>query len=313
MTVEIKEQDQTASQATLHPQAGSGGKGDLMQKLVTAVQGMGVEDLSKFLEQSLALIGHEADGIPAGAAAANQATIVTKEELEAVFAGDSTITEETKTKFATLFEAAVVASTTGKVAILEAQLEDKYEAALKEEVAKITEQLDTYMSYAADEYMKSNAIAIDSELKVEITEEFMEGLKTLFKEHWIEMPEEKLDVLATVNEELEVTKSKLNETVNEVIELKKLIQSSSKDQVIRQVTEGLTLVDAEKLKTLSEDVSYNDPESYSAALKVIKEKFVLKPVSKDTGLLSESIIQEEERVIDPRVKKYVAALDKLKS
>jgi vacuolar-type H+-ATPase subunit E/Vma4 len=306
MTVKNIKED-TVAAASLRPGATPG---EVAQSLATAASGMAPEDLTKWYEQSIALIGHEADSIPPNASAANQATIVTKEEIEALLAGDTTLSEETKSKFTTLFEAAVVASVTEKVSVATAALDEKYDASLKEEVEKTKTQINEYLDYVVAEWLKENAVKIESELRVEIQEEFMDGLKNLFKEHYIEVPDEKLDILASVNEEVESLKTQLNAVTNENLDLKKVVKSSSKDSAIRKITEGMTAIDADKLKTLSEGIEFADVDSYSAALTVIKEKYVAKTPVGNTSILEESLEVAPTVVLDPRTKGYAAFISK---
>ena len=330
--------DETAAADTLKPKAGSGGTESNAEKLSTFVQlasQLGKEDLSKFLNQSLAQIGHEADKIPGGAAARNKATInakSVKEDLDDLFAGDEgdeVLSEEFKDKAATIFEA-VIATQVGletarleeEYAAKEVELAEAFEAQLQEEANEIfeslTEKLDGYLDYCVDTFMEENRVALTQDIRTDIAENFLHGLQNLFAEHYIEVPENKVDVLGEMKAELEAANAKLNDAINENIELKNIVVDADKAAIFAEVSEGLVDTNREKLRTLSEGLEFTDTESFKKKLEIVKESyFNKKAVKTDTGLLTEEIdgqIDENENdkpVLSGNMAKYVEAAGKL--
>jgi hypothetical protein len=206
-----------------------------------------------------------------------------KEDLAGIF-GDS-LTEEQLEKASALFEAAV--------AIKVAQIEEDYAAALDEEVATVkaslTEQVDQYLTFVAEEWIAENEVAVESSLKNELTEEFIEGLKNLFAEHYIEVPADKIDVVESLASEVEELKSQLNQEINEKIELKNTINSYTMKDAFAEMTEGLTLTQVEKFRVIAESLEFNgDMNSYKSKLETIKENYFSgKPVASSNILTEE--------------------------
>lgn len=307
--------DETAAADTLKPKAGSGGTESTAEKLSTFVQlasQLGKEDLSKFLNQSLAQIGHEADKIPAGAAAKNKASInakSVKEDLDELFSADEdgeSLSEEFKDRAASIFEAVVATQITLETARLEeefaakeAELMEAMEEQLQEEANAIfetlAEKLDAYLDYCVDTFMEENALAITQDIRTDIAENFLHGLQNLFKEHYIEVPESKVDILGEMKAELDAAKAELNAVINENIELKSIAIDADKDAIFSEVSEGLVETQREKLRILSEGLEYTDSDSFKKKLEIVKESYFnkKKPVA-ETGLLNEAIDGETE-------------------
>lgn len=329
--------DETAAADTLKPKAGSGGTESTAEKLSTFVQlasQLGKEDLSKFLDQSLAQIGHEADKIPGGAAAKNKASInakSVKEDLDELFAadeGDETLSEDFKEKASTIFEAAINTQIILETARLEeefeakeAELREALEVELQEKANEIfdslAEKLDGYLDYCVDTFMEENALAITQDIRTDIAENFLHGLQNLFAEHYIQVPENKVDILGEMKAELEAANEKLNNVINENIELKASLIDVDKAAIFAEVSEGLVDTHREKLRTLSEGLEFTDADNFKKKLEILKEaSFNKKSTSATTGLLNEAIDGEVEEINEDAVKptgnmaKYVAAVSK---
>lgn len=319
----------TASADTLHPGAGSGGtmKMEVINKAIAAMAGMSVEDLSKFYNETLAKFGHYADGVPKDGAS-NQATLnmkpsaavgsggpmaqmpmpkLAKEDLEAMFGSDA-LTEEFTTKATTLFEAAV----TARVAVEKVALEEAYETKLTEEVttikAALEEQVDQYMNYAVQEWVKQNEVAIESSLRNDVMESFMEGLKNLFAEHYIDIPEEKVDLVSELASKIEELEEKLNETVKDKMEVQEEIESLKKAAAFAEVSEGLAMTQVEKLRQLTESFEGDDLANYTKKLEIVKESHFSGKKPTQTNILTEEFNAEETNdnvvTVDPAVKRY---------
>lgn len=263
-------------------------KAAMLAYVMQVAGGMSKDDLNGFA-QSLAQIGHEADQVPADADS-NRATIAAKgamkESIDEMFI-DENLSEEFKQKASTLFEAAVHA----RLVIESANIQEAYEEILVEQTAEIVEavttKVDEYLDYVVEKWMEENEVAIESALKAEAMESFIEGLKTLFQEHYIEIPDDKVDVLEELGNQVEDLEAKLNESINETIELRKQLAEASMEQIFADMTEGLAATQIEKFRTLAEGVSFEgDLHDFANKLSVIKESFLggKKPT---TGMIME--------------------------
>jgi len=299
-------------------------KTGLMAAAMAAIGGMSKEDLSHFLNDALAMSQQGAASIDAGAAAKNAATIqmkpsaagsAVKEDLDELFGDD--LSEEFKDQASTLFEAAVQA----RIIVETAALEEAYEEALNEHVEEITaglvEKVDDYLTYVAEQWVAENEVAIESALKVEVMEDFVNGLKDLFVENYIEIPSGKTDVLEDLVLTVEELEDKLNSVLNENIELKKELNEKVIDDTFETVAEGLAATQIEKLRTLSEGVDYNSVEDYKKKLTLIRGRLV------ENKRVSTNIITEEAPAysseyeetpksgfVDSDVRNYVSAISR---
>lgn len=205
---------------------------------------------------------------------------VTKEDVQSLFDGES-LTEESQEKFATLFEAAVNL----RVGLIEAELQDNYDSDLQEAVESfITETkkgLDSYIEYSVNQWIEENEVAIVDSLRLENTEDFMTKLRDLFIESYIDVPEERLDVVREMAERLAEMEDAMDEAVNTIHQQSQKIAESEKAQTFDDVTEGMTLVDKEKFKTLIESVDYG--QGYKEKLATIKEHYFTKKTPANSG------------------------------
>ena len=251
-------------------------KAAMLAYVMQVAGGMSKDDLNGFA-QSLAQIGHEADQVPADADS-NRATIAAKgamkESIDEMFI-DENLSEEFKQKASTLFEAAVHA----RLVIESANIQEAYEEILVEQTAEIVEavttKVDEYLDYVVEKWMEENEVAIESALKAEAMESFIEGLKTLFQEHYIEIPDDKVDVLEELGNQVEDLEAQLNESIYETIELRKQLAEASMEQIFADMTEGLAATQIEKFRTLAEGVSFEgDLYDFANKLSVIKESYL---------------------------------------
>ena len=157
-------------------------------------------------------------------------------------------------KATTIFEAAVNAKVTAITEQLEAEFNTKLEEAATEFTTKLSEQVDEYLTYVAEQWMEANELAIEASLRTEITEEFIEGMKKLFSENYIEIPEEKFNVIEELTAKVEELESKLNESIDSNIQLTNSVKTYAKEAILAQVAEGLTVTQKEKFLTLAEGV-----------------------------------------------------------
>ena len=195
-----------------------------------------------------------------------------EEDVNALLAGED-LSEEFKEKAKTIFEASINA----KITDIENQLNEEYSKKLTEEVESIkvelTERTDSYLEYVADEWMKENALAVENGIKTEMTESFMEGMKKLFEEHYVTLPEDKYDVLENMVDKLDEMESKLNEQIEKNVALNQRLSESTAESVFNNVAEGLAVSQKEKLQSLAEGVEFESEESYRGKIETLKESY----------------------------------------
>jgi len=221
-----------------------------------------------------------------------------EEDVNALLGGEE-LSEEFKEKAKTIFEAAINA----KVASIQEEIEAQYAAKLAEEVEaakeSLAERVDSYLEYVSDEWFEENALAIEAGLKTEMTESFLEGMKGLFEEHYVSIPEEKYDVLESMVEKLDDMETKLNEQIEKNIALNSRLAESVAEGILDDVSEGLASTQKEKLASLSESVEFESEESYREKLETLKESYFPKtaPVAK-TETLSEGETHNHQQYSD---------------
>ena len=255
------------------------------------------------------------DGRYEGAKAAKKRLNAMKEDIDALFADDSTISEEFKSKVSTIFEARVA----DRVSQIEEETEAKYAGMLEEAVesirADLTEKVDDYLSYVVEQWMKDNEIAIESGLRSELTEDFIAGMRNLFAEHYIDVPAEKVDLVDELAGKVEELESKLNEEIERAVDLKKSLVESRKVEMTREVCEGLTDTQVEKIKSLAESVEFSTEDEYKSKLDTIRENYFPSGAKKATeSQLNEQFEETEEKKVihDPFVAAVSQAISKTK-
>jgi len=195
-----------------------------------------------------------------------------EEDVNALLAGEE-LSEEFQAKARTIFEAAI----NSKVAQIKEQLEAQFAEKFAEEVASakesLAERVDSYLEYVSDEWMSENQLAVDSGLKTDMTESFLQGMKGLFEEHYVTIPEDKYDVLESMVEKLDDMETKLNEQIEKNISLNSRLSESVAEGVLDQVSEGLAQTQKEKLASLSESVEFESEAQYREKLETLKESY----------------------------------------
>ena len=195
-----------------------------------------------------------------------------EEDVNALLGGED-LSEEFKNKAKTIFEAAINA----KVAEVKEGLEAQYQEKLAEEIEaakeSLAERVDSYLEYVADEWFEENALAVEAGLKTEMTESFLEGMKGLFEEHYVSIPEDKYDVLESMVEKLDDMETKLNEQIEKNISLNGRLSEATADGILDQVSEGLAQTQKEKLASLSESVEFESEAQYREKLETLKESY----------------------------------------
>ena len=211
-------------------------------------------------------------------------TIDVSEHVEALMTGEGDLSEEFKRKAATVFEAAVKSKVRSEIERMEEDYKTELEENINTTKEELTEKVDTYLNYVVEEWMKENELAIERGLKGEIAEDFISGLKQLFEDHYVDVPDEKYDVLEAQSDKISELEEKLNEAIEQTIQLKKNNSGLVKEQVVSEVSSDLADTEIEKFKSLIEDVDYSDEESYREKLGTLKESYFPKnaPVVSET-------------------------------
>ena len=221
-----------------------------------------------------------------------------KEDMDALLSGEN-LSEEFVTKATTIFEAAVIARAEEVISEAEEQLMEEFEVAVEAIKEDLAAKVDGYLNYMVEEWMKDNEIAIQSGLKAEITEEFLTGLRDLFIEHNIDIPEDKVDIVEELAAQLEATEAVLNEEIARGIELSQALNEQKKIEAIYTACEGLTQTQVEKMKSLAEGVDFTTEEEFTTKLDTLKESYFKADVKVATtdALDDEVLLEEEKRAI----------------
>jgi len=200
-------------------------------------------------------------------------SIDVSDDVNALVSGDSSLSEEFKTKAATIFEAAVKSKVKSEIERLEGEYASELDEAKATTKEELTTKVDNYLNYVVEQWMADNELAIEKGIKGEIAEDFIGGLKQLFEDHYIDVPDEKYDVLEAKEKELEEMKAKINEMTEKSIDDKKTIEGYTKDEIFESAVEGLADTEKEKIKSLVEDVTFENADAYSKKLATIKESY----------------------------------------
>ena len=238
------------------------------------------------------------------------------DDIEALVA-DEDLSEEFKTKAKTIFEAAVATRVKERITEVEAQSQKDTVAAVEVIKEDLTEKVDNYLNYVAEDWVKENELAIERGLKSELTEDFINGLKKLFEEHYVEVPEDKFDVVEELAGRLDDTEDKLNEEVAQNISLSQDIEELQREKIIGEVSQDLADSEQERLKELTEDVDYEDAEKFQEKVSTLKEAYFktgkFEAVSDDTTVASsdtDPLSTDEVQNANPGMAGYTAAISK---
>ena len=235
------------------------------------------------------------------------------DDIEALVGGED-LSEEFKTKAKTVFEAAVSAKVRDIKEELESQKRDEIVEASNEIKEELVNKVDSFLGYVAEEWVKDNELAIERGLKSELTENFISGLKALFEDHYVEVPDDKLDVVDELASKIEEVEAKLNEEVSKNIDLSQERDALVRDKVVSEMSSDLTSSEVEKLTKLIEDLDQD--EDFESNVKTIKESYF--SGSKETLQLDEEVVSDsdenastEDKILDPSMAAYSAAIGKV--
>jgi hypothetical protein len=311
---------------------------DYITHTIGAMHGMKKEDLTKWFHDAMNLIGKETSHLPGSANEKSNENsirmkgsyavgkggpstnmpmpkISVKEDVEEMFS-ESDLSEEFKEKASTLFEAAVTARTMVEIARLEEEYEIQLEEAIESVNEELTSRIDSYLDYVVEQWMTENEVAVESTLRNEITTDFIDGLKNLFAEHYIDVPSDKVDVIEALADKVEVLEAKLDEQINENVDIKRAMLDVEKETILESYFDDLALSQQEKFTALAEGVEFDgDLDKYSRKLSIIKETYFAagKKVATSTNIEEETFesdVASETVSYDASVNKYVTAISR---
>ena len=240
-----------------------------------------------------------------------------EDDVEALVAGEEGLSEDFKKKASTIFEAAVHAKVVDEVNKRMEEQQKEVEAGKDEFQKELTEKVDGYLTYVVEEWMKENELAIERGIRSELVEDFMSGLKTLFTEHYIELPEEKVDMVDDLFTKVEELETSLDEEINRGVELQKELSQFKKDDAIKQTTKDLADADSEKIAKLAEGIEFENTEQYVEKLNVLKESYFPKSeaVTSEITETDENIevSEEETQKLDESMQHYTSAIRRYNS
>lgn len=300
---EVMEEDSEVQGETIEEETDDIQISEELEAFITKMleEGYTEEQIAEAIEQNFELVSEEAE--------TEEYQVDMSEAIEALFAGEE-LSEEFKEKAKTIFEAAVKAKIQEEIAVLE----ETYAEVLEEQVQKIQEDLSTniddYLNYVVEQWTTDNEVAIESGLRSELTEEFISGLRNLFAEHYIDIPEDKISIVEEMGSKVEELEAKLNEEIERNVSLSKMINESTKNEIILNACDGLTSTEAQKLKSLAENLEFNSAGEYAKKVDVLKEHYFNSTVS-NNNVLDNDTVEENGMISEqtsPRMSAYVNAL-----
>lgn len=239
------------------------------------------------------------------------------EDVEALINGED-LTEEFKTKAKTIFEAAVVTRVKTEVARLEEEFEQRLQEQFEEAAEGLVEKVDGYLGLMAEKWLKDNELALEIGIKSEVMEGFVAGMKTLFSEHYIDVPDDKFDILSSLEEQVAQLTEKLDEVTETNVSMRQTMSEMKKIDIIAEAAEGLTDVEIEKFTSLASELVFESEATYTEKLQVIRENYFSKKTTGKSKTLTESVVtdspvEEEKEVtqLTEQMQYYTAALSRL--
>ena len=249
-------------------------------------------------------------------ASAKQEAADWSEDLDLIVAEEATLSDGFRDKASAIFEAAYATKVGPEIDILEAEYAQNLESEVKDVQEGIVEKVDSYLNYVVENWMKENEVAVQQGLRTEIAEEFMQSLQSVFKEHYIEVPEGKADLIDDLADQVSELEEQLNKTTEDNIQLHDRAQSFERADIVRKASSGLADTEAEKLAGLVEDVEFEDSETFENKVKTIKESYFKQEVSESTDE-SDALIGEDGEAesveLSSNMSAYSQALTKFNS
>lgn len=275
--------------------------------------GISKNDAIEKIEEAKSCAMEKESKVKSAVKAAKEKQESMKEDIDAMLSGEN-LSEDFKEKAALIFESAVNARIEIIAEELEQQFAKEFEASIETVKEDFAEKLDSYLDYVVENWMEENKLAVEKGLRSEIVEDFIEALRNVFVEHYIDIPEDKVSVVEELADKVEELESQINEEILKNIELKKIISEQHKNEILHDICEGLTLSQSEKIKILAKSVDFVSENDYKDKLVAIKESyFPKKIVSASNNSLNEALEFDEEdatKVVDPLIKAYANVISK---
>jgi hypothetical protein len=233
-----------------------------------------------------------------------------QEDLKALVESEANLSEEFKEKTTVLFQAALTSRLSEEVE----KLEDQYQSKLDEEVqgirSELVEKIDGYLNYVVEQWMEENEVAVETGLRAEIAESFIDSLKTVFVEHYVEVPEGKADLVDGLAEQVEELEEQLQATTEQSVKLAEQVEELTREKIVREATEGMIATEADKLAGLVEGVDFEDAEAFAKKVSIVKEAHFAKSTTTET--ISEEVEEQQttEATTSPRMTAYMAAISR---
>ncbi len=286
-------------------------KAAMMSAAVGAMQGMPKEKLSGVLSTLMQSTDADTfDGEAIAEAPELEYNADFKDDLNALVAEEATLSEEFKEKAEVIFEAAIKSKLSEEID----RLEEKYNEELAEEVAttkaELVEKVDSYLNYVVENWMEENKLAVQTGLRTEIAEKFMNSLKDLFTESYIEVPESKVDLVDELAAEIEELEEAHNTAIARSLEMQEKVEVLSREKIIREASDDLAETQVEKLKDLVEDVEFEDEETFAKKVATVKESYFTKKVTESADIEEESDGDETPVVASDTMAQYLTAIQK---
>jgi len=270
------------------------------------------EDLASMYGKIMAESFEDEDGEVIEASADINYETDFSDDLNAIMANEATLSEEFKEKTAIIFEAAIKSKLAEEIDRLEEKYNEELEAEIASTKEDLVEKVDSYLNYVVESWMEDNKVAIQTGLRTEIAEGFMNSLKDLFTESYIEVPESKVDLVDELAETVEELEEKLNETTGKAITMAEELESYKRDAIIREAARDLAETQVEKLKSLVEDVDFDDEETFASKVATIRESYFNKATKTESADFVESDESESDDIVEASgsMAQYLAALKK---
>ena len=273
------------------------------------------EELSSFLEKTMSM--GDKDNKEKEMTEKNASSVTMREDVLELFSGQDDLSEEFKTEASTLFEAAVQNRVVLEVARLEEESDVKLEEQVTASIDQLHDQVNTYMDYVVEKWMEQNEVTLENNFRVEATESFIDGLKNLFSESYVVVPEEKVDLVSDLETHVAELEESLESVSAEMIELNKVISEAHIEAAFCVVSEGLADTQIEKLRTLTESIEHDSVEEYVSKLEIVKKQYFSESIESDsTGFISEESSvgsndePEVQQIVPEEMKGYFAAISK---
>jgi len=298
-------------------------KAGVIQAAVEMLKKAKKEDAQKMFAKLVTIDGEE-DSVKSGDDAANAVkgkmpepkakakveAIDFDEDIDAIIKEEATLSEGFRDKASAIFEAVLTSKLSEEVDRLEAEYAQNLEEEVSEVQSSLVEKVDSYLNYVVEGWMKDNELAVQQGLRTEIAEEFMTSLQSVFKEHYIEVPEGKEDLVDDLNEQVTELEETLNKTTEDNIRLHTAVQEFEKQEVVREQSSGLAETEAEKLASLVEDIEFDNRDSFEMKVKTVKESYFKSDVSETAdevdSLLGEDNVSDE--TVSESMSKYTQAI-----